>query len=99
MEDLLRLILPHLGFNNFLLLLDRDLTRPRSVTLVLATEKAEQLPGLITEPSSTKASSSPVSRSWWFLRSLTACPKTVSYDDCFEHCWPFHHWHWIYGLT
>jgi hypothetical protein len=41
MEDLLRLILPRLSFSNFLLLLDRDLTRPCCVTLVLTTEKAE----------------------------------------------------------
>jgi hypothetical protein len=70
MEDLLRLILPRLSFSNFLLLLDHDLTRPRSVTLVLATEKAEQLLGLITEPSSNEASSSPLSWSWWFVKSL-----------------------------
>jgi hypothetical protein len=61
MEDLLRLILLCLDFNDFLLLLDRDLAHPHCVTLVLATEKAEQ--GLITEPSSTKASSSSASRS------------------------------------
>ena len=63
MEDLLQLILLRLSFSNFLLLLDRDLTRPRCVTLVLTTEKTEQLLGLITEPSSTEASSSPASRS------------------------------------
>jgi hypothetical protein len=70
MEDLLRLVLPFIGFSDFLLLLDRDLARPRCVTLVLATEKAEQLPGLITEPSSTEASSSSASRSWRSVRSL-----------------------------
>jgi hypothetical protein len=70
MEDLLRLILPRLGFSNFLLLLDRDLARPCCITLVLATEKAIQLPGLVTEPSSTEASSSSASRSWWSVRSL-----------------------------
>jgi hypothetical protein len=70
MEDLLRLIMSCLGFGDFLLLLDHDLVRPRCVTLVLTTEKAEQLPGLITEPSSTEASSSSASRSWWSIRSL-----------------------------
>jgi hypothetical protein len=70
MEDLLRLILPRLSFSNFLLLLYRDLARHRCVTLVLTTEKAEQLPGLIAEPSSTEASSCPASRSWWSVRSL-----------------------------
>jgi hypothetical protein len=69
MEDLLRLILSCLGFSDFLLLLNRDLARPCCVTLVLATEKAKQLPGLITEPSSTEASSSTASRSW-SVRSL-----------------------------
>ena len=55
MEDLLRLILSCLGFSDFLLLLDCDLACPRCVTLVLATEKAEQFLGLITIPSSTEA--------------------------------------------
>jgi hypothetical protein len=41
MEDLLWLILSCLGFSDFLLLLDRGLTRPRCVTLVLAIEKAK----------------------------------------------------------
>ena len=70
MEDLLRLILPRLSFSNFFLLLDRDLARPRCVTLVITTEKAEQLPGLIVEPSSTEVSSSPASWSWWSVRGL-----------------------------
>jgi hypothetical protein len=69
-EDLLRLILPRLSFSNFVLLLDRDLARPCCVTLVLTIEKAEQLSGLIAKPSSTEASSSPASRSWWSVRSL-----------------------------
>jgi hypothetical protein len=69
MEDLLRLILSHLSFSNFLLLLDRDLARPCCVTLILTTEKAEQFPGLIAEPSSTEASSSLASRSWWSVQS------------------------------
>jgi hypothetical protein len=56
MQDLLRLIQPCLGFSNFLLILDRDLARPRCVSLVLATEKAEQFSRLITVPSSAKAS-------------------------------------------
>jgi hypothetical protein len=56
MHDLLRLILPCFGFRNFLLLLDRDLTRPRCVSLVLAIEQVEQFPKLITVPSSAKAS-------------------------------------------
>jgi hypothetical protein len=56
MQDLLRLILSCLDFSNFLLLLKRDLARPRCVSLVLATEKAEQFLGLITVPSSTEAS-------------------------------------------
>jgi hypothetical protein len=42
MQDLLRLILSCLAFSNFLFLLDHDLTRPRCVSLVLATERAEQ---------------------------------------------------------
>jgi hypothetical protein len=56
MADLLWLILPCLGFSDFLLLLDHDLACPCCVTLVLTTEKAEQLLGLITVPSSTEAS-------------------------------------------
>ena len=40
MEDLLQLTLSRLGFSNFLLLLDCDLTRPCCVALVLATEEA-----------------------------------------------------------
>jgi hypothetical protein len=56
MQDLLRLILSCLGFSNFLLLLDRDLARPRCMSLILTTEKAEQFSGLITIPSSVKAS-------------------------------------------
>jgi hypothetical protein len=56
MQDLLRLILPCFGFSNFLLLLDRDLARPHCVYHVLATEQAEQFLGLITVPSSAKAS-------------------------------------------
>jgi hypothetical protein len=70
MEDLFWLILSCLGFNNILLLLDRDLARPHCVTLVLATEKAEQFPGLITVPSSTEASPSSTSQRWWSVRSL-----------------------------
>jgi hypothetical protein len=56
MQDLLRLTLPCFGFSNFLLLLDRDLARPRYVSLVLSTEQVEQFPRLITVPSSAKAS-------------------------------------------
>jgi hypothetical protein len=70
MQDLLRLILSCLGFSNFLLLLDRDLARPRCVSLVLATKKAEQFPGMITVPSSIEASPPSTSRSWWSVRSL-----------------------------
>jgi hypothetical protein len=43
MQDLLRLILSCLGFSNFLLLLDRDLARPRCVSLVLTTEKVRTI--------------------------------------------------------
>jgi hypothetical protein len=63
MHDLLRLILSCLGFSNFVLLLDCYLARPRCVSLVLAIEKAEQFPRLITVPSSTEASPSSASRS------------------------------------
>jgi hypothetical protein len=69
-EDLLRLILPRLGFSNFLLLLNCDLACPCCVGLVLATKKLVQLYGLIAEPSSTETSSSSASRSWWSERSL-----------------------------
>jgi hypothetical protein len=65
MEDLLWLILPCLSFSDFLLLLGRDLARPCCVTVVLAIEKAEQLLGLITIPSSTEASPPSASWSWW----------------------------------
>jgi hypothetical protein len=70
MEDLLRLVLSRLGFGNFLLLLDYDLAHPCCVALILATEEAVQLPGLITKSSSTEASSSSASRSWWPVGSL-----------------------------
>jgi hypothetical protein len=70
MEDLLRLTLLRLGFNNFLLLLNYDLACPCCMTLALATKKAVQLSGLIAEASSTEASSSSASRSWWSERSL-----------------------------
>jgi hypothetical protein len=70
MEDLLWLTLLHLGFSNFLLLLDCDLARPCCVALVLAIEEEVQLHGLITEPPSTESSSSSASRSWWSIRSL-----------------------------
>jgi hypothetical protein len=63
-EDLLRLTLSRLGFNNFLLLLNCDLACPYCVALVLATKEAVQLSRLIVEPSSTEASSSSTSRSW-----------------------------------
>jgi hypothetical protein len=56
MQDLLRLILSCFGFGNFFLLLDHDLARPCCVSLVLATEQAEQFPGLIIVPPSAKAS-------------------------------------------
>jgi hypothetical protein len=56
--------------SNFLLLLDRDLARPHCVSLVLATEKAEQFSGLIIVPSSTEVSPSSAARSWWSVRSL-----------------------------
>jgi hypothetical protein len=98
MEDLLRLILTCLGFSDVLLLLDRDLACPHCVTLVLTTEKAEELPGLITEPSSTEASSSCLLE-LAVCKKFAACPKTVSYDDCSEYCWSFHRWHWNYGFT
>jgi hypothetical protein len=70
MQDLLRLILLCFGFSNLFLLLDRDLARPRCVSLVLATEQAEQFPGLITVPSSAKASPPSASWGWWSVRSL-----------------------------
>jgi hypothetical protein len=40
------------------------------MALVLATKEAVQLFGLIAEPSSTEASSSSASQSWWSERSL-----------------------------
>jgi hypothetical protein len=52
------------------LLLDYDLAHPCCVALILATEEAVQLPGLITKSSSTEASSSSASRSWWPVGSL-----------------------------
>jgi hypothetical protein len=69
-EDLLRLTLSRLGFSNFLLLLNCDLACSCCMALVLATKKAVQLSWLIVEPSSTEASSSSASRSWWSKRSL-----------------------------
>jgi hypothetical protein len=63
MEDLLRLVLTRLGFNNLLLLLDCDLACPCCVAVILATEEAIQLPGLITKSSSIEAFSSSASRS------------------------------------
>jgi hypothetical protein len=62
-EDLLRLILPRLRFDNFLLLLNCDLECYCCVALVLATKKTVQLSGLIAKPSSTKTSSSSAPRS------------------------------------
>jgi hypothetical protein len=62
-EDLLRLTLPRLGFNNFL-------ACPCCMALVLATKEAVQLSRLIAEPSSTEASYSSTSQSWWSERSL-----------------------------
>jgi hypothetical protein len=64
-EDLLRLTLPRLSFSKFLLLLNGNVTCPCCVALVLATKKAVQLAGLISKPSTTKASSSFASQSWW----------------------------------
>jgi hypothetical protein len=69
-EYLLRLTLPRLGFSNFLLLLNCDLTCPCNMALVLATKDAVQLSRLIAESSSSEASSSSASRSWWSERSL-----------------------------
>jgi hypothetical protein len=69
-EDLLRLTLPCLGFSNCLLLLNCDLACPCCVALVLATKDVVQLSGLIVKPSSTEASSSSASQSWWSERSL-----------------------------
>ena len=69
-KDLLWLTLPRLGFSDFLLLLNYDLACPCCMALVLATKEAVQLSGLIAEPSSTEASSSSASRSWWSIRSL-----------------------------
>jgi hypothetical protein len=68
-EDLLWLTLPRLSFSNFFLLLNCDLACPCCMALVLATKEAIQLSGLIAEPSSTEASSSLASRSWWSERS------------------------------
>jgi hypothetical protein len=70
MQDLLWLILSCFGFSNFLLLLDRDLARPCCVSLVLATEQAEQFPGMINVPSSAEASPPSTSRGWWSVGSL-----------------------------
>jgi hypothetical protein len=69
-DDLLRLTLSRLGFSNFLLLLNCNLTCPYCVALVLATKKAVQLSGLIAEHSSTETPSSSASRSWWSERGL-----------------------------
>jgi hypothetical protein len=52
MQDLLRRVLPCFGFSDFLLLLGRDLARPCRVSLIFATEQAEQSPALITISSS-----------------------------------------------
>ena len=52
MQDLLRRVLSCFGFSDFLLLLDRDLARPCRVSLIFATEQAEQHPELITISSS-----------------------------------------------
>jgi hypothetical protein len=84
-QDLLRLILSCLELSNFLLLLDRDLTRPHCVSLVLATEQVEQFPGLITTPSSAKASPPATSRGWWSVRCLLHARRTVSRADCSVH--------------
>jgi hypothetical protein len=70
MEDLLRLVLSCLGFSNFLLLLDCDLAHSCCVALIFTIEEAIQLPGLIIESSSTEASSSSASQSWWPVASL-----------------------------
>jgi hypothetical protein len=48
MQDLLQRVLPCFGFSYFLLLLDRDLAHPCGMSLIFATEYAEQSPGLIT---------------------------------------------------
>jgi hypothetical protein len=68
-EDLLRLTLPRLSFDNFLLLLNCDLACSCCVALVLATKKIVQLSKMIAKPSSTETSSSSASRSWWSERS------------------------------
>jgi hypothetical protein len=52
MQDLLQWVLSCFGFSDFLLLLDRDLARPCRVSLIFATEQAEQSSGLITISSS-----------------------------------------------
>jgi hypothetical protein len=69
-EDLLRLTLPRLSFDNFLLLLNCDMACSCCVALVLATKKTVQLSGFIAKPSSTETSSSSAPRSRWSERSL-----------------------------
>jgi hypothetical protein len=69
-EDLLRLTLSCLSFDNFLLLLNCDLACPCCVTLVLATKKSVQFSGLIAKSPSTETPSSPAPRSQWSKRSL-----------------------------
>jgi hypothetical protein len=69
-EDLLRLTLPRLSFDNFLLLLNCDLACPCCVTLVLTTKKVVQLSRLIARSPSTETPSSPAPRSRWSERSL-----------------------------
>jgi hypothetical protein len=69
-EDLLRLTLSRLSFDNFLLLLNCNLACSYCVALVLATKKTVQLSGLIAKPSSTKTSSSSAPWSRWSERGL-----------------------------
>jgi hypothetical protein len=97
-EDLLRLTLSCLGFSNFLLLLNYDLAYPCCMALVLATKEALLLSALIAEPSSTEASSSSASQSWWSKGSLLHAWRLWAMM-AIEHYWPFHRWHWSYELT
>jgi hypothetical protein len=89
MQDLLQLILSCLGFSNFLLLLDRDLARPRCVSLVLAIEKGRTI-SWANYCTSLRRSFSPLRLSELVVcNKFAACPKTVRCGDCSSIVGPF----------
>jgi hypothetical protein len=51
LQNLLRLILPCLSFDNFFLLLNRNLARPCGMPLIFTAEQTKQFPGLIISSS------------------------------------------------